>query len=72
MIIINNIIPRNFTGICKALIDESIRYYKNGMEHREDGPATEYKDGYKSWDFKNLPFFIGVSFYSYEGTIETL
>ena len=56
VIIINNIIPRNFTGICKTLIDESIRYYKNGMEHREDGPATEYKDCYKSWDFKNKCF----------------
>jgi hypothetical protein len=27
---------------------------------------------YKSWDFKNLPLFIGVSLYSFEGTIETL
>jgi hypothetical protein len=24
-------------------------YYKDGLHHREDGPAIEYTDGYKIW-----------------------
>ena len=31
--------------------DGNVRYYKNGLLHREDGPAIEYVSGYKSWFF---------------------
>ena len=42
-------IPEDFTGICKILNYESISYFKNGVLHREDGPARIYKDGGKFW-----------------------
>jgi len=29
--------------------DGTIRYYVNNQLHREDGPAMEWVDGYKSW-----------------------
>jgi hypothetical protein len=41
-------IPENFTGIVewKGGIKE---WYKEGIPHREDGPAAEYSDGKKYW-----------------------
>lgn len=32
--------------------DRTAWYNLDGQFHREDGPALEYKDGYKAW-FKN-------------------
>lgn len=32
-------IPLDFTGSCHLIEDNSIRYYKNGIFHRVDGPA---------------------------------
>ena len=37
-------IPYNFTGVCKIIQYNSIRHYKNGCLHREDGPAIIYED----------------------------
>ena len=28
---------------------DKTEWYLNGQLHREDGPAIEYKDGYKAW-----------------------
>ena len=41
--------PKDFTGVCKILGDNSIRYYKNDNLHREDGPAVECANGDKQW-----------------------
>ena len=41
-------IPRNFSGVCKTL-DETVRWFKNGVLHREDGPAIIWEDGTKEW-----------------------
>ncbi len=37
----------NYTVIVKDR--DSIRYYKNGLLHREDGPAVEYANSTKYW-----------------------
>ena len=29
--------------------DGTIKWYKNGLLHREDGPAIEWADGGKEW-----------------------
>ena len=44
-----NDIPKDFTGDCKITWDNSIRYYKNGEVHKEDGPAIILKNGTKYW-----------------------
>ena len=31
-----------------------IEWYKNGVRHREDGPAIEYADGRKQWYLNGL------------------
>ena len=38
-------------GTCKRVEKSATYYYKTyrGKLHREDGPAIEYKDGYKEW-----------------------
>ena len=41
-------VPYSFTGCCKIIEFDSIRYYKDGLIHREDGPALLYK-GNKEW-----------------------
>ena len=46
-------LPNNFTGICKITDDNTIRYYKNGLRHREDGPAIEFSDDNKDWCYKD-------------------
>lgn len=42
-------IPKNFTGICKTLNDDTIYHMKNGKVHRDDGAAIEYYSGHKEW-----------------------
>ena len=42
-------IKKDFTGICKTIDNNVIRYYKNGLPHQEDGPATIYPNGDKRW-----------------------
>ncbi len=41
-------VPENYTGI---VIRTSGRksWHKEGLKHREDGPAVEHKDGRKFW-----------------------
>ncbi len=41
-------IPKNFTGIVDYT-DGKKYWYKEGMLHREDGPAVEHKSGHKQW-----------------------
>ena len=68
MIVFQNkyFIPYNFSGACKVLVDGSIRYYQNGLFHREDGPAIISENGDKSFFIKGLrhredgPAFEGV------------
>ena len=38
---------KTFTGCVELLT--AIIYYKNGLLHREDGPAIEYADGSEEW-----------------------
>ena len=38
----------NFTG-CLIDKDDDKVWYKNGQQHRENGPALEYADGTKRW-----------------------
>ena len=47
-------VPKNFTGVCKLLISKSIRYYKNGKYHNENGPAEIYSYGEKHWYINGL------------------
>ena len=42
-------VPKDFTGVCKVLYDNTIRYYKDGALHRQDGPACEYPNGSCVW-----------------------
>ena len=36
-------------GYSVKITKYSIRWYRNGKSHREDGPAVEQSDGTKSW-----------------------
>lgn len=46
-------IPDDFSGVCKVLIDGSIRYYQNGLFHREDGPAIIFScSSTKMWYYR--------------------
>jgi len=41
-------VPKDFSGSC--IISKSIlHYYKDGLLHREDGPAAEHPNGDKYW-----------------------
>ena len=31
------------------LMRERVRFFKNGLRHRTDGPAAIWADGYKAW-----------------------
>jgi hypothetical protein len=42
-------VPNNFTGIVVCRGDGSKQWFENGIRHREDGPAVEYKNGRKTW-----------------------
>jgi hypothetical protein len=41
-------IPENFTGVVE-FPRRTKWWFKEGKEHREDGPAREYIDGDKEW-----------------------
>ncbi len=41
-------VSENFTGIVE-FSDGDCTWYKNGLWHREDGPAVEWLDGTKCW-----------------------
>jgi len=41
-------IPENFTGIA-INENQSKFYYRDGLLHREDGPAREWATGHKEW-----------------------
>ena len=41
-------VPEGYTGIVE-IENQETAWIKDGFEHREDGPARIYKDGYKSW-----------------------
>lgn len=46
-------IPKDFTGVCQTIGNNKvIRYFLNGLCHREDGHATEYDSGKKHWFYK--------------------
>jgi hypothetical protein len=38
-----------FTTVCKITHNQSIRHYKDGQLHRENGPAIEFANGSKEW-----------------------
>lgn len=42
-------IPLDFTGSCHLIEDNSIRYYKNGIFHRVDGPALFWHSYEEQW-----------------------
>ena len=44
-------IPLCFTGICKILVWNSIRSYKGGKLHREDGPAHIHSFGKEYYQY---------------------
>ena len=46
-------VPHNFTGWCKILRDQSIRYYTRGKVHRFNGCAFIDSNGNKYWFYKN-------------------
>ena len=46
-------VPKHFTGVCNIIKYNSIRHYKNGCLHREDGPAIKHENGGKSWFYKS-------------------
>ena len=41
-------VPSNFTGIAE-IAGEAKQWFKNGLWHREDGPAIEWANGVKWW-----------------------
>ena len=41
-------IPENFTGAVEYPSGTKF-WYKDGLRHREDGPAVEYSSGSKQW-----------------------
>ena len=43
-----NDVPRDFTGICRHP-KGTLVWYKNGLVHREDGPAIMYYNGKRGW-----------------------
>jgi hypothetical protein len=45
--------PANFTGILE-LENVGKIWFKNGIKHREDGPAVEYLSGTKEWFINGL------------------
>ena len=55
-------IPKDFTGVCKILMDYEIHHYKNGKVHREDGPAKIFIDKSISWWLENKFYGTNTSF----------
>ena len=44
-----------FTGCLINKINNKA-WYKNGKRHREDGPASEWKSGYKEWWLNDMRY----------------
>ncbi len=44
----DELVPKNYTGIMERA-NETKHWYKEGLWHREDGPAVEFSDGEKWW-----------------------
>ncbi len=42
-------IPSSFSGITLSKETEVYEWWKNGVRHREDGPAVEYPNGEEEW-----------------------
>jgi hypothetical protein len=63
-------IPINFTGIID-FVDGSIRWFKNGLLHRESGPAVEYFDGSKEWYLEGKIIFSTFPGFHFEIVHET-
>jgi hypothetical protein len=53
---------KGFSGVCKLCYDESIRYYQNGLIHRNDGPAVISENGDKYWFYKNTYYGVNDEF----------
>lgn len=53
-VLIGNIKNKNSTGIFISGAYKTIRFYKDGQLHREDGPAAIYHTcSYKDWFYKD-------------------
>lgn len=53
-VVIGSVCNKNCTLIFIAGAYKTIRFYKNGRLHREDGPAVLYYGGmYKDWFYKD-------------------
>mgnify|MGYP003491503140 CR=1 FL=1 len=46
-------VPKTYTGIAEFSNGRK-SWYKDGLWHREDGPAYETPSGYKQWWLENL------------------
>ena len=65
-------IPGHFTGIAEYANGTKI-WYKDGLRHREDGPACEYPDDAEYWYFEgkfypkiNLESYVVLDYYKGE------
>ena len=43
-------------SLCRTDESGTKRWYLNDKLHREDGPAIEHVDGYKSWHLNGKPY----------------
>lgn len=59
-----------FTGIarCENLYDN---YFKDGLFHRDDGPAIEWFDGSAAWYFDGEPYYSMESWAKAAGIYDT-
>lgn len=58
--------PNNFTGIVQFPREKI--WYKDGLQHRDDGPAIESNDGSLEWRFNNMTHRInGPAYIDSEG-----
>jgi hypothetical protein len=48
----NSLVPSNYTGIV-LWYNNAREWRRNGLTHREDGPAFEFSDGVKAWYLKS-------------------
>lgn len=70
-------IPADFTGICKVYSNNSafrnnttsIRYYKNGKLHNENGPAIKWVDDKIDWYYEGVLYGYDI-FYTNEAWLE--
>jgi hypothetical protein len=47
-------IPSRFTGVGYFIVYAAKVWFKNGMFHREDGPAMVYDNGEQRWFVNNI------------------